>query len=202
VVSLASDLRQFQAESARLLALLASTTGILPEHRKVIAEITLVRLSILLENALKNICSKICVGAPYLDGSSPILYVPQPTITTAIAAMKTLGRGGRVHQLKWNDGAEIRDNIGYIVDKVDDCVIVLKNHASFLAEVRSVRNHITHRNDGTRKNFKNVLVKHYGAFARNVTCGMLLLSPRPANSPLIDAYIKTSRVLIKDLVKG
>lgn len=192
----------FQRESARLSALLGSVGAISPGYRKLIAEMLLLRLSIQLENTLKIIYCKICSGAPYLDGTIANLTDCQRSIKSAIHAMQTKSRLRDRSNLPWNDGSEIRTNIEHIVSANDHCVTIMLNYASYLTEIRSVRNHIAHKNGGSRSKYKNVILRHYGARLNNITPGTLLLSTRPRNGPLIEYYIKTARIMIKDLVKG
>jgi hypothetical protein len=78
----------------------------------------------------------------------------------------------------------------------------MRTYAPHLTEVRYIRNHIAHRNDASRRKFRNVVPRHYGAFKPGVTSGTLLLSDRISAPPLMEVYIRTSRVLVKDLVKA
>lgn len=195
------DLRNFRSETGRLIDLLHSITGLAPQHRKLIAEIVSLRLSILLENHFKTIYSKITCGTDYLDGSAPILMARQRSMQGAINAMCTLNRQ-RPRSLSWNAGPEVRDNVQHVIDPNDHCVHVMIQYASFLTELRYIRNHIAHRNDTSRKNFRKIVRQYYGALVHGVACGTLLLSPRVSHPPLLEVHIVTARVLIRDLVKG
>jgi hypothetical protein len=201
MVRLAPEQASFTYETDRLIALLASIVDIAPNYRKLIAEIILIRLSFLLENHLKLIFAKLACGASYMDGSTPQLLVTHRTMAAALAAMQNLNRP-RLRYLIWNDGAEIRENIVHIMQPSDDCNIVLRTYAPYLTELRYVRNYIAHRNEGTRKNFRSVIRRFYGAALPGITSGTLLLSRRASNPPLVEVHIRTSRVLIKDLLKA
>jgi len=201
--SLINDYADFRSETARLTSLLASTTALAPKHRKYIAEVALLRLAILIENSMKAVFCKLCCGATFIDGTAPILIVQQRNIPTAIDTMKTLNRQVRRNGLPWNDGKEIRENIKFVIDPGDHCHQELKNHAAFMTEVRWIRNHIAHRNDGTRKNFVKLIRHYYGARVPGVTCGNLLVSPRVSPSrPLIATHIVKANVMMKDIVRG
>jgi hypothetical protein len=115
--------------------------------------------------------------------------------------MKVLDRK-RPRQPIWNDGAEIRSNVEHIVDVGDHCMDVIRAYGSYFTEVRYVRHHIAHRSEGSRMNCRSVVRKYYGAAASGVACGSLLLSRRVSMPPLLEVYIRTSRVLVKDLVKA
>ena len=76
------------------------------------------------------------------------------------------------------------------------------NYAAFLTELRYIRNHIAHRNDGSKKNYIKLIRKYYGAPVHGITCGNLLLSSRVHKPPLVEVHIRNSRVMIKDLVRA
>ena len=199
--SIQKEYAEFRRETDRLLALLRSVSGLTPSHRKVIAEIALLRLSILLENKLKLIVCKLCCGAKYLDGSDPLLSFQQRSMKAAILSMQTFNRAKFRHPI-WNDGKEIRENVCHLIKGTDHCISTMILYAPFLSEVRYIRNHIAHHNETSRRNYKNVVKKHYGAFCHAVTCGTLLLSERASRPPLLEKYLITSRVLMKDFTKS
>jgi hypothetical protein len=201
--SLVPDCREFRVETARLLTLLTSTGDLAPTHRKFIAEIALLRLAILIENSMRKVFCKLICGAMYINGTAPALLARQRNIPAAIAAMRSLGRARPRHSLRWNDGAEIRENIRYLIDPTDRCHADLITHASFLTDVRWIRNHIAHRNDNSRANFVQLVRRFYGARVPGVTCGNLLVSPRVSpGRPLLERYIVNANIMMEDIVRG
>jgi hypothetical protein len=199
--SFAGDYAAFQAETNKLRQLIASTGGLEPAHRKYIAEIALLRLAILVENTLHSFETKLVCGAPYLDGQFPILLARQRNRPRAVDAMRTFNRA-RPIKLKWNDGARLRTNIENLVDAADPVFGHFVNHASFLTDVRYIRNHIAHQNAGTRRNYVTITRRLYGATVRGVTVGTILLSPRLSTPPLLETYLITARVMMRDLMRG
>lgn len=195
------DYRTFYEETDRLLALLGSISTLGAMHRKVIAEIVHLRLTILLENHMKIIFSKLCCGTPYIDGSVPNLLARQTSAAAAINAMRTLNRAKPI-SLSWNDGPSIRDSVVHILDPAEHCIAVVRNFGSHFTDMRYVRNHIAHRNAGSRSNFRKLVRRYYGANVPGITSGILLLSPRVSTPPLIEVHIRTSRTLIKDVLKA
>jgi hypothetical protein len=195
------EYRTFYEETDRLLGLLGSMTTLGSMHRKVVAEIAHLRLAILLENHMKVIFSKLCCGTPYIDGSPPNLLAKQTSAAAAVNAMRTLNRR-RPISLSWNDGPSIRNSVVHILDPAEHCITVVRNFGSHFTDMRYVRNHIAHRNDGSRSNFRKLVRKYYGANVPGITSGTLLLSPRVSTPPLIEIYIRTSRALIKDVLKA
>ncbi len=197
-----ADYATFRSETDRLLALLGSTGTLAPAHQKVIAEVVLLRLAILIENGTKVAFCRIACGSTYLDGSAPLLVSgPYASSPAAVSAMRLLNRP-RPRSLPWNDGAEVRENVRHIVDGADPCYQTMINFAAFLTEVRYIRNHIAHKNDGTRRNYKKVTSRYYGANVRGVTCGTLLLSSRVSVPPLVEKLIRQARVYMRVLTKG
>ncbi len=201
--SLTNDFTNFTKETARLTGILTSTSSLVPAHRKFIAEIALIRLAILIENTMRSVFCKLVCGATYIDGSTPIILAQQRNIPAAIKAMHSLNRPKFRYTLPWNNGAEIRDNIKFLIDSADQCHQLLKNYASFLTEIRSIRNHIVHRNTNSRKNFVKLIGKYYGAKVRGVTCGNLLVSQRVSPElPLLAKYLITADVMVKDITRA
>lgn len=201
--SLVVDHAVFTKETARLAAVLQSTSSLAPGHRKFIAEIALIRLSVLIENTMRSVFCKLACGATYLDGSKPTILAQQRNIPTALGAMRKLNRSRPRNNLPWNDGSEIRENIQFLIDPNDQCHWSLKNHAPILTEIRYVRNHIAHRNAKSRTNFVKLIRKYYGAKVPGVTCGNLLVSPRvSAARPLLAVYLITANVMLKDIIRA
>ena len=200
--SLVDDCRKFEKEIARLTGILQSTSSLAPSHRKFIAEIALIRLSILIENTMRSVFCKLACGATYIDGKMPTILAQQSNIPAAISAMQRLNRPKLRYSLPWNDGSEIRDNIRFLIDPTDQCHQLLKNYASFLTEIRYIRNHIVHRNTNSRRNFVKLIKKYYGAKISGVTCGNLLVSPRVSpRRPLLAAHLITASVMVKDIAR-
>ena len=140
----------FRNESARLAEWLASTATLAPAHRKLLAEIALLRLSILIENSMKQVFCKLICGALYMDGSEPVRLAPQRNAPAALSAMQSLNRRKARCTLPWNDGAEIRKNITHLIGSFDPCYRQLTTYAPFMTEIRYIRNHIAHRNEKSR----------------------------------------------------
>lgn len=115
--------------------------------------------------------------------------------------MRTLNRAKPI-SLSWNDGPSIRDSVVHILDPAEHCIAVVRNFGSHFTDMRYVRNHIAHRNAGSRSNFRKLVRRYYGANVPGITSGILLLSPRVSTPPLIEVHIRTSRTLIKDVLKA
>jgi hypothetical protein len=196
------EYKSFFEETDRLLALLSSISAMAALHRKLIAEIVHLRLTILLENHMKTIFSKLCCGASYIDGTDPLLLLaPLKSAAAAVSAMQTFNRAKPI-QLSWNDGPKIRDSMQHLLDPLDHSISVVRNFGAHFTEMRYIRNHITHKNEGTRTNFRKLVQSYYGANVPGITSGVLLLSERVSKPPLIEVHIRKSRTLIKDILKA
>lgn len=117
--------------------------------------------------------------------------------------MRNYGRPEYRRSLPWNDGREIRENIRFLIDPADRCHADLIRHASYLTDIRYIRNHIAHRNENSRANFVKLVRRYYGAKVPGVTCGNLLVSSRVSPTrPLLATHILTANVMIKDIVRA
>src|SRR5258708_38894932 len=192
------EYRSFFKETDRLLALLSSMSAMAALHRTLIAEIVHLRLAILLENHMKIIFSKLCCGATYIDGSPPMLLVRQKSAAAAVAAMKTLHRAKPI-LLRWNDGKEIREGVEPILDPLDHSVSLIQRFGTLFTEIRYIRNHIDHKNDGTRTNFRKLLMTYYGANVPGVTSGILLLSATVSKQSSAEVPIRRWRPLLHEI---
>ena len=186
-------------ETSKLTDLVLGLSALSAAHQKLVAEIILLRLFSLLENAIASVCIKIACGANYLDGTNPILLVRATSSQSAISLFQTHRRSNK-RKLIWTKGKEIKENIKYIVDSSDNLFNVINLHSSFIAEIKYVRNRIAHNNKISRDNFKSVVRMHYGAYLKNITPGILLLTKRK-NPNLLTQYIVKTRIFIKELTK-
>ena len=196
------DWNNFGAQTARLRQLISSISPLSVNHRKLVAEIVMVRLFLLTENTVGSICAKLLCGAHYLDGTAPQTMVQASSTSSARVAMLQFRRPNPKRQLSWTQSKEIRDNLKHTVQPSDPVFVVVRNHASELTEMRYVRNHIAHKNNTTRENFRKVIRQHYGGLKKGVTPGLLLLTNATGSPPLMAKYLAYCRIFVKDLVRG
>jgi len=195
------NIREVNTEVDRLINLLQSIDVISAIHRRVVAEIILLRLSILIENNLKSIFCKLCCGANYVDGRKPIVNLPSRSLIGAISLMKSHNRPRNRYPI-WNDGREIRENVRYIVDNNDHAFRTISNYSSFLTEIRYFRNHIARRNESSRKNYRNIVKKYYGANPPGIQVGAVLLSKRVQRTSVLETHIRSARIMINDIIRA
>lgn len=196
------ELRDCQAALDRLIGLHANLHILPATYQKLVAEVVMVRLFDIFQNHLKRIVCKIACGDIYLDGTVPSLLHRSRSMSGAESDMKSLGRKGELrHNLRWSTVSEIKKNVCFVIDPKDHLLVALDRHSQVINEMRCVRNRITHNNAKTRKDYSNVVLQRYGARVRGVTAGMLLLSPRWTPT-LLETYLRSTRTLVRTLVKG
>lgn len=194
------DYNLFFKETSKLNTLLSSISILPPFHQKLVAEIILLRLFSLLENAIASISARIACNANYLDGSYPVLLALGHSSASAISLFKNRGRRTPKQYLTWTIAREIKNNVKFVIHLSDDFYRTIDNNSSFISEIRNIRNRIAHNNDDSRKKYKEVVRYHYGAYLNRITPGHLLLTKRKTPC-LLNQYITTTRIFISDLTK-
>jgi hypothetical protein len=197
-----ANLRDYNDDTDRLEALYRSVGALDFSHQKLVAELIMLRLFSLLESHFESVALKILCNTQYLDGTLPNLFHVSANGRNALSNILNFGRKKALKkvQLKWTNYISIESNVRHLINASDNYLNVLKLNSAFIDEMRFVRNHIAHNNSDTRQKFKPVVIKYYGAYINTVTPGLLLLSPR-RKPPLIIEYIKSSLIIIRDLVK-
>lgn len=198
--SVVPDYCAHNAETTRLLSLGGTLGSLSALHQKLVAEIVLLRLFSLFENLITSVSLKLISGARYADGTVPVLLARTRSLQGARVLLERHGRA-RPRQLIWSKAGEIRDNLRHVMDQNDNLMTVVDRNGAFIDELRRVRNRIAHNNAQSRKNYRNVVMRHYGAYINNVTPGVLLLTPRLKPS-LLEQYIRRERILARDILKA
>lgn len=201
-VNIGVDWRVFQHETTQLQGLSSSLEPLALRHRKLVAEMIMVRLFLLGENTIRSVCEKLLCGAIYLDGSCPNITVSASSKSNAETLIRVYHRTRPKHQLSWTQSREIRDNMRHTLGQGDPLFSVFLRNAAILTEMRYVRNHIVHNSSSSLRDFRTVVRAHYGGLKRGVTPGILLLTDALGAPPLVKRYIAYYRVLIRDLVRA
>ena len=199
--NLASDWNALRVEIDRLQSLVLSVSQLEVRHRKLIAEIVVVRLFIIIENLIPRTCEKILCGAVYLDGTVPKRLAAATSMGNAQHLMANYRRS-RPRRLRWTIPRDIRENVSYTIDSNDPLLRVVSTYGSFFSDIRYVRNHIVHKNDNTHVNSRKVVRASYGGLKRGVTPGLILLTTATRPVPLIVSYLAFARAFIRDLLRA
>ena len=200
--NLASDLSNFQNETRRLEDLIGSIERLSAAHRKIVAEIILIRLFLLAENTVESICLKLVCGAEYLDGSVPRRLVGAGSKAAAGTLIRQFGRTKARTKVSWGSSRDIRENLKHTMDPGDQVFGAIANYGGLLTEMRYVRNHVAHNNASTRGNFRKVVRNYYGGLRQGVSPGVLLLTRTWGMPVVLEKYLRHSRIMIKELVGG
>jgi hypothetical protein len=169
--------------------------------QRLLAELVMMRLFDEFQGALAGVALRLACGAPYGDGSAPLLLTPAArTTATARTLYERHGRA-KAKYLKWSKCSFINDTTKHVLDSSNTFLSICSANTLLISEMQAVRNRIAHRNTGSRSAFATVVQRHYGAYLNNVSPGLLLLSPR-FRPPLLELYIASSRVIVKNCSKS
>lgn len=194
------DYRVYEAETTRLLGLCGTLNNLSPVHQKLVAEIILLRLFDLFENFGASVATKLACGAPYVDGVAPVLLHRARSRQAAVRLFQLYGRRSQ-RNLRWSSVKDINANITRVIDRNDNFIGVIGRYGLLISELRCVRNRIAHNNSKSRKKYREVVRRHYGAYMNHVSPGTLLLTSR-ISPILIEQYIRKGRIVARESVKA
>ncbi len=201
-VSLRASLDGFSAQTQALQNLVASLPQLSAMHQKLVAEIVLIRLCLLLENTLESACAKVLCGAQYLDSTSPQVLVTARSAAVAFSLMKKFGRSRPLTRLSWTRSKTIRKNMNKTLASGDALLACVSRYSNFFTEIRQVRNHIAHKSASSAVEFRKAVRRRYGALRHGMTPGFYLLHQGVSPLPKLAEYLITSRVLVRELLRG
>jgi hypothetical protein len=115
--------------------------------------------------------------------------------------MKLYGRASPRNELRWTRAREIALNLEMLFGRNEHFVGILLGYGGFISDLRKIRNHIAHGNDGTYKRFQEVVSRHYGADVPGLTPGRMLLSSR-FNPILVEQLCRQTQVVLKTALKA
>ncbi len=200
---LSIQMAKIQAETATALRLVGRLRQIETLPRQFVAELIAVRIFSMFEAVVEDSACRLVCGALYCDGSLPNLIRPRPThgFERAREAMKAFNRLDRREHLRWSKAGEIAKNLEKLFPPTEIFVTTLLGHGQFISDLRKIRNHIAHGNDGTREAFQEVVQNYYGARVPGLTPGRMLLSSR--FSPiLVEQVCIRTRAILKTSIRA
>ena len=195
------DYQAHDEEILKLRQLSRSLEQLPPQHQRLIAELVVLRLFDLFVNLISAVALKLACGRPYADGTVPNLLMKARSSADAERLCKAHNRRTPLKWLTWTSARNIKKAIGEVIDKNDPVVKAVDSGTTLIGEMRRVRNRIAHRSRDSRKQFREVVRLHYGAYLNNVTPGVLLLTKRK-KPPLLQSYIDQERLLAKAIVRA
>jgi len=192
----------FTSAADKLSVLLSGISTLPPLHRKLVAELILLRLFSLLVDTIQSTAAKLLCGAHYLDGTLPHTLIPSAkSNTAALELIRTHGRAKPLKYLKWNMPSQVYDNVQYVIHHNDNICAAVTVHALHFKHMCLIRHHIAHSQAHTRKLYRDVVQHYYGAYLPAMTPGRLLMSARHSPS-ILARYISFSRIFVKQMLKA
>lgn len=184
--------------------LLNDATTLPPHLQKIAGEILFLRTATTLENFLSDYYRKIVCGAAFVDGSSATTLIRARSISEAENYILCHGRrpGKRSRWVKWLLARDIRNNVSYVIDPNDFALTTLNRFTTQIDQIRIIRNHISHQNAGTKREYLSVVRTLYGPTTRSLPCGLMLMSRSIHSDTLLKNYIVSTRVIARTLCKG
>lgn len=180
--------------------IVAGLRALEPRLQRLVAELVMLRLVDELQTAVAGIALRLACGAPYSDGSSPVLLLsPAASTAAALTVMESYKRRPK-YRARWGRASDIRDTVKHVLAGTDQYCSAITANALVIAEMQAVRNRIAHRNGNSVAAFANVIRRYYGAQV-GISPGALLLSSRFA-PPLLERYLVACRVIVKDCARS
>ena len=176
-----------EKEINKLDSVLNGTQALPANLQYLIAEILLIRVTTIFEDALAQLAYKLAAGALYLDGSAPNILLPCRSLASARTNMLTHNRASPLQSLRWTRAKYIKESVQFVIDPTDDLISTCGRHGSKISEIFKVRNFAAHRTASSRKNFKTVIKSIYGT-NRNMQLGNFLLSSNYVRTPNLRRY--------------
>jgi hypothetical protein len=171
-----------------------------PKLQRLLAELVMMRLFDEFQDALAGIALRLACGAPYADGSAPLLLTTAARSTGGARILYEQHGRPTAKFMKWSKVTYINETTRYVLDANNPLLTVCSANALVISEMQAVRNRIAHKNANSRTAFATVVVRHYGAALNNISPGLLLLSPRFAPT-MLERYIASCRVILKHSAK-
>lgn len=192
---------EFVGRSHRHGQVVSGLTSAEVRVQRLVAELVMMRMFDELMESIAGAAYRLACGAPYDDGTAPILLTPPATSTTNAKLLFENVNRNKPKFVKWSRAAYINATTKHVLDPNDSFSTSCSRHGGILEEMQGVRNRIAHRNGNARTSFAKVVKRRYGADLNHITPGVLLLSPR-FQPVLINQYLTSARVIAKDCIKA
>jgi hypothetical protein len=177
--------------------------------QRLIAETAMLRLFYGLDNLIVTCALKLLTNSNYCDASPPARNLPAFRSKALAEAAILAARPRGLPYLKWTQLTDFNRNLVPFLPLTEHYLQERAVMNSVLEDMRHVRNHIAHGNNGTRAKFTTVVHRIYLGRPRGISPGKLLLSPKQAflgaptgGQPVIEQYLLWARLAAKSLTKG
>jgi hypothetical protein len=184
-------LEQFKLEAEPLEA----------KYQHIIAEMTMLRLFSLFEDAVAELAFKLTAGAKYTNGLTPTLSTRARRISDSRGLLLAHGRPRPVSNLKWTKAQYIRESVENVIPVTEKFVMNAQAHGQIIDEMRRVRNVLAHNTPSAKADFKAVVRQNYGANI-SITVGAFLLSTRRTTPCNMEKYFVATKAIVAALASG
>ncbi len=184
----------------RLIRYYRDSSDLVPRFQYLVAELVMLRLFSILEEAIEEVACKLVAGASYTNGNHPNLLYTARSQEAAKGAMSTYQRS-KPQTLRWGRSSDIRDSVRKVIDTSDPFCHQATVHGNLLNEMRTVRNRVAHVGTNSREGFRQVIRQRYGANP-SMQIGAFLTSTQRHQIAKLDEYLTTTKVMVADLAKG
>ncbi len=201
--SLANQAAKIESVISAALQLITQFHTVTNLPRRYVAELIIIRVFSLFESIVEDAACRMICGASYYDGTHAALQRARPCrgFEQARLAMRTFNRQIPRNELRWGRASDIADNLEMLFPRTEHFIATLLGHGIFVSDLRKVRNHIAHGNQGTHRAFQDVVANRYGVRIPGVTPATLLLSPR-FRPILVEQYCLQTRAVLRAAIKA
>ena len=195
------SLRQARKLLDDLRATHSEVKNLQPKLQRFVAEILFLRAHDIFIETVADIAYRLVAGSVYMNGSTPSLIVGSSSIAASRGVLLTSGRTVPRQNLKWAKAKEIKDSVAPAIQTQEPYIQAVDAYSANIADFTYVRNVIAHRNSQSRKNFKTVLRKYYGANCK-ISAGAFLLTERKWTRCKLLDFTSQMKVVLQELCKG
>lgn len=172
-----------------------------PDLQGFIGEVLMLRMFSILEDFVRTVACKIACGARYRNGSPSNPITLCKSMDDAMNKFKTVGRKTAKQNLHFTNVSNTNEAIKHVIGATEPFRAKLQRFGVEFDEMRVIRNHIAHSNNSTRKGYKMIIQRRYGASHR-IKIGSFLVSTKRNPKAFIEQYLIDVRVIIKEISVG
>lgn len=166
-----------------------------------VAEVLMLRAFSVLEKAIIGVACRVACGVNYRNGVVPNPICVAKSCADAIVKFKNYNRNKPLQNLSFTSVGHIGQSVKFVINATEPFRVNLCNYGNQLDEMRRVRNHIAHRTNNTRAEYKQVLFRRYGANLKLLPAAFLTSTKRQ-NRAIIEEYLITIKVILDDITRG
>lgn len=200
-LSIDSTYRKAIKDIDKLISYRNDSKSLESKYQYFIAEVVMIRLFGILEDAIRYTAFKLACKTNYRSGKTPSPNIICKSINDARNQYRTYNRNDSLLNLNWSKVSYINKSIKFILTTSEDFYKYINNYPNEINEMRIIRNHIAHRSSSTYNDFKKLKQHLFGANL-NITIGAFLTSNKRLGYSKIDRYLTTVKIIIDDITKG